>query len=548
MKIIKGEIRKRQILSVLIFALIQLVTLITPYIMGAIIDDYIPNRKKALIVIGIILFVTIPLISVLLQTGYNYFIIKYVRKKGNELTLQIMERLVYKEKAYFDRENSLELLSYSSKEAVGYINFYLADLSKFYVSIIIAAIIFVILCFIDPILGVIQLLYLPFAIFPVRKIMGTVSREVQTVVQRNAVINQIKGDVFKAIEFIKLCRLEQKKLAEVDRENESINKVWSKISVLDSLSGIWTSGFSKELFTGITFAAGALLIMTADKLQVGQMISVLSYCALYYTHVNFVLMTAVDKKKKDSEYSSVFSYLELVGEREKEGEKAEFELNDRIEFRDCHFSYNGTEPILNGLSLEFQKGRWTGIVGASGGGKSTMLDIIMKLYNVSDGEVYIDGIDINAVNCFSIRDRVTKITQDIFLFPGTIESNLKLMRPNITDTDIREALNFACLGDYVNSLPDGIRTDVGEAGKLMSGGERQRLSIAMGLLRNNKVLLLDEVTSSLDPQIEARLAENFHSLMDKGYTIISISHKIDFLKYADTVYEIKDGKAQLKQA
>ena len=121
------------------------------------------------------------------------------------------------------------------------------------------------------------------------------------------------------------------------------------------------------------------------------------------------------------------------------------------------------------------------------------------------------------------------------------------MREGITEEEIWEALRFACLDDYVRELPQGIRTDVGEAGKLMSGGERQRLSIAMGLLRGNKILLLDEITSNLDLSLEERLADHFQELVQNGYTIISISHRLSFLKYAQDVYEMREGKAQLQR-
>lgn len=547
MKLMTKDIRQRRLASIAVFASIQALTLVSPYLMGAIIDDYIPGRKTGKIAAGILFFVLIPFATILLQTLYNYFTIKYVRQKGNEYALQIMERLVYKEKSYFDRENSLELLSYASKETVGYINFYVAELSQYYVSILIAAIVFGILCFLHPALGGLQLLYLPLAYFPVRLIMRNVDREIQSVVAENAKINQVKGDIFQAIEFIKLSRLEKRKLEEVNQKNQSVNGIWGKISALDTLCGIWTSGFATVLFTGLTFGAGAMLILFGESgLQVGQLVSVISYCGIFYAKVNFILQTVVDKKKKENEYRKVFAYLELEGEREKEKGKKPFELAEKIQFRNCTFGYNETENILQGLTIPLEKGKWTGIVGASGSGKSTMFDIIMKLYNVPDGEVYVDDLDINQIDCFSIRDRITKISQEVFLFPGTLEDNLKLVRPDATEEDIRRALDFACLSEYVSTLPEGIRTDVGEAGKLMSGGEKQRLSIAMGILRGNKVLLLDEVSSNLDPKVEDILAEHFHSLAEQGYTIISISHRMEFLKYADAVYEIKKGQAAEK--
>ena len=137
----KYKIKKQQIIATIFFTLIQLITLIAPFVMGLIIDEYIPNKNLYGIIFGIIVFILIPFFSVALQTLYNYFLIKYVRKKGNEMSIDIMKNLVYKENQFFDQENSLELLSYSSKEAVSYINFYISDLSKFYVYIIISIII-----------------------------------------------------------------------------------------------------------------------------------------------------------------------------------------------------------------------------------------------------------------------------------------------------------------------------------------------------------------------------------------------------------------------
>ena len=204
--------------------------------------------------------------------------------------------------------------------------------------------------------------------------------------------------------------------------------------------------------------------------------------------------------------------------------------------------YNDETIALKNINLTIQKGKWTGIIGKSGSGKSTLLDLITKLYRVSDGEILVDGIDINKIDTFSIREKVTKVTQDIVLFPGTIEDNMKLINAKITEKEIIEVLDFVELNDYINSLPKGIKTDVGEAGKLMSGGEKQRLSIAMGLIRGNKILLLDEVTSALDIKTEEKIVDNLKKLVNEGYTIVSISHKLEFLKYADIIYTISDGE------
>ena len=540
---IKKDIKKYQIVSICLYLLVQLLSLITPLIMGLVIDEYIPNKENNKIIFGVILFVSIPLISVSLQSLYNYLIIKFGRKKGNDIAIEIMRKMIYQDNSYFDKENSLELLSYSSKEAVGFVNFYINDMSKLYVNVIISVVIFVVLLFLNPYLALIQLLYIPLTIFPVKKMMKNIELEVTQIVTKNAEINQTKGDVFKSIEFIKLNRLEEKKLEEVKNKNNFINKIWGKVAALDTTSGIWSSGFVTVLFTGITFIIGALfIVLETSDLKIGELVSIITYCGLLYSNVNVIIQSNINKKKKDAEYSKLFSYLELNGEIEENTNKKEFKLHNSIDFIDCNFKYNDETIALKNINLTIQKGKWTGIIGKSGSGKSTLLDLITKLYRVSDSEILVDGIDINKIDTFSIREKVTKVTQDIVLFPGTIEDNMKLINSKITEKEIIEVLDFVELNDYINSLPKGIKTDVGEAGKLMSGGEKQRLSIAMGLIRGNKILLLDEVTSALDIKTEEKIVDNLKKLVNEGYTIVSISHKLEFLKYADIIYTISDGE------
>ncbi len=542
MKIIDRDIRLRQIFSMVIYAVVQCISLISPYLMGKIIDVYIPEKNTAAVCFGIVLFAAIPFVSILLQTLYNYFTIKYVRKKGNEYALKIMERLMYKEFMFYNGENSLELLSYTSKEMVGYINFYIIEVGQYYVRILISFITLLILCRVNVFLAAVQLLYMPFVIFPARKMTKSVEKAVESVVSKNASINQIKGDIFKCIEYIKLYRLESSKLKEVEEKNEGINSVWGRIAALDTLGGIWADGFVTVLFTGITFGLGAILTIN-HSLQLGELVSAISYCGLFYASVNAAMRTTISQKKQETEYSKVLSYLEMEGEREANLSKKKFRLDEKIEFRHCNFAYEEGTPVLDDLSVCFNRGTWVGIIGASGQGKSTIFDLVTKLYPVSDGMLYVDSTDINSIDAFSIRDNITKITQNVYLFPGTIEYNLRLVNPDVSQEEIRWALKTACLSDYIDSLPQGLATDVGEAGKLMSGGERQRLSIAIGLLRKNRILLLDEVTSNLDQNLEKAIAKNLKSLVDEGYTIISISHKYDFLQYADAVYEIKNGSA-----
>lgn len=540
-KIAVNEIKKWGILSLLIFTLTQILTLITPLIMKRVIDDYIPNRNISSIIIGITLFVTVPLLYIGSQILFNYFSIKFARNKGNEIGIQILENLVHQDMNFFDNNNSIELLTYSSKEATSYVYFYISELPRYYAYIAMSVIIFLILMFYSWPVALLQLLFIPFSIIPLKKVSNNLQRDIELVVESNAKIAQIKSDIFKGIELIKSLRLENKKIYEVRSQNNKIVKVWGRISALDSSTGIWVSGFLTMLFTGLTFGLGTIIALTNEGVMtVGILVSILAYISMFYSYFEMIINTKLNQDKQEAEYQKVFEYLELKGEREANQNKKSVVPKDVIRFKDVEFSYaTQDKQILRNFNLDLPIGKWSGICGKSGSGKSTIFNLILGLYTVDSGEILFDTNSINEISSFSIRDAITKVSQDIFLFPGTIKENLLLANPSASDKDIEEAVKFACLDDYISGLPEGLDTDVGEAGKLMSGGEKQRLSLAQGILRRNKILLLDEITSNVDAKSEQKIKENIKRLVDEeGYTIISISHNEAFHEYADVTYNM----------
>ena len=200
----KYKLTKYMVYSSIIYVVISIISLISPYIMGLIIDVYIPNRSINGLIFGTILFVLLPFFSVGLSLLYNYVMIKIVRNKGNELSIDIMSKLVYQNYSYFDDENSLELLSYVSKEIVRYLNFYIIELPKYYINILICLIIVIFVSFMNPIIGALQILYLPLTLLPMKKIMHSTENEISIVVENNAKMNQIKGEILSRLNSLKL--------------------------------------------------------------------------------------------------------------------------------------------------------------------------------------------------------------------------------------------------------------------------------------------------------------------------------------------------------
>jgi len=215
--------------------------------------------------------------------------------------------------------------------------------------------------------------------------------------------------------------------------------------------------------------------------------------------------------------------------------------NGEVEFDNVQFKYRDREPVLNGLTLNVKAGEMIGIAGTTGAGKSTLIKLLLRLYDVNEGAIRIDGVDIRKLAQHDLRRQIALVSQDVFLFHGTIRENIAYPGVDVTDQQVEEASRHAQFHDFVTSLPGGYDTIVGERGIKLSGGQRQRLSIARALLKNAPILVLDEATSSVDTETERMIQQNLEELT-AGRTALVIAHRLSTIRRADRIIVIKDGR------
>ena len=213
----------------------------------------------------------------------------------------------------------------------------------------------------------------------------------------------------------------------------------------------------------------------------------------------------------------------------------------RLRFEDVGFAYGTGAPALSDVSIEARPGRTVALVGPSGGGKSTLLNLAPRFYDVSAGRVTIDGQDVRDVTLASLRDHIGLVTQEPFLFDDTIRANIAYSRPDASDADVETAARAAAAHGFISELPDGYLTAVGEAGTRLSGGQRQRIAIARAFLKDAPILLLDEATSALDTESEAQVQVALDRLM-AGRTVVMIAHRLSTVRNADRIYVIDAGR------
>ena len=215
-------------------------------------------------------------------------------------------------------------------------------------------------------------------------------------------------------------------------------------------------------------------------------------------------------------------------------------FRERIEFRDVRFAYEEREVIC-GISFTVEKGQTVALVGPSGGGKSTISDLIPRFYDVTAGEIRIDGRDIRQYDLHSLRERMGIVAQDTVLFNDTIDNNIRLGKSEATREEVMDAARIANAEQFIAETPYGLETNIGDRGAKLSGGQRQRLSIARAVLKNPEILILDEATSALDTESEKLVQEALNTLLE-GRTSIVIAHRLSTIRNADKIIVIEQGR------
>ncbi len=216
-------------------------------------------------------------------------------------------------------------------------------------------------------------------------------------------------------------------------------------------------------------------------------------------------------------------------------------LNKKIEISNLDFEYVKNFPVLNDISIEINKGQTTAIVGSTGSGKSTLIKLILRLYDSTSGEIKFDGKNIRDLELDSLRNKIGLVSQDIFLFEGTVFENIAYGNLDAKDEEVWEAAKLSESDKFINLLPNKENTIVGERGQKLSGGQRQRISIARAILKNPEILILDEATSAVDNETEAAIQRSINTLKE-GRTIIAIAHRLSTIRNAEIIYVLEEGK------
>ena len=395
------------------------------------------------------------------------------------------------------------------------------------------------------ILAIVSILLVPLLIFPTR-LVGKKRWEIADATQRqrdksNQILNEtlsVSGQLL-----VKLFTNEKREY----EAYESINRETMRLHIKERLMGLW---FWRTLHVlrGIVpiliyVAAGVVMFKLGGKdLTVGDVTVIVSLVNRLHHPVDQLLNIQVDVIRSMALFTRIFEYFDLKPDvvDPKNGHNPETVSGD-VAFNEVAFSYTEEKELLRHITFRADAGKTIAIVGASGSGKSTLVNLIPRLYDVQEGAVTLDGVDLRKWDLTALRRQVAAVTQETYLFNDTIRANLLYAKHDATDEELEQACKDANIHDFIMTLPQGYDTEVGNRGFKLSGGEKQRISIARAILKNPKVLILDEATSSLDSISENLIQEAIEPLL-KGRTSIVIAHRLTTVLAADEILVMKNGQ------
>lgn len=360
--------------------------------------------------------------------------------------------------------------------------------------------------------------------------------------KKNEKVSGFVSELVRGVRDIKMLNAEESFMKEFNRQVVDLNQQRYFMGTTDRTYNFFRNCFVDFGDTGMIFLL-VFLIMN-QQLEVASALVIHNYMNRVTSIVNWASMLIEKVKDFNLSSSRIFAIIHSSEySKEKFGKKHLDRIEGDFEFKDVSFQYDDGKTVLDKISFKVKANETVAFVGKSGAGKSTIFNLLCKMYDVREGNITIDGIDIRDLDRETIRGNITIISQNPYIFNLTVRENLKLVKEDLTDAEMIEACKMACLHDFIMELPDGYDTIVGEGGISLSGGQRQRLAIARAFVQKTEIILFDEATSALDNETQASIQEAIDN-MRKDYTILIIAHRLSTVINSDKILFLNNGKIE----
>jgi ATP-binding cassette, subfamily B, bacterial MsbA len=531
---------RRYALAGVLMAVTAVCTALTAYLIGSVVNTaYVERNFRGIVVLSAAI---IAIFAVKGVASYGHAVI--LARIGNRIVAENQRRLFAKllseNLGFFADRHSSEFIARLNTGAVAAsqaINLLIAAIGRDLLSLIGLVAIMAIQ---DPVLSLVGLVVVPPAFFFLRKLIRRTRTVAYSQFLGGARILETVQETLQGIRIVKAFTLEDEMRARIARDIAAVEDTSNKMARVANRSSPLM-----EMLGGIAIAiailySGYRVAMTGAS--PGEFVSFMAAFLLAYEPAKRLVRLNLDLNSALVGVRLLFDVIDSPPSEPADTERPALVLGDaRVEFRDVSFAYRPDETVIRNLSFAAEPGRITALVGSSGGGKSTILNLILRLHEAERGRILIDGQDIGTVSRQSLRRQIAYVGQDVFLFRSSIRDNIAFGRPDAGEAAVEAAAKAAFAHDFIMGFPQGYDTPVGEHGLQLSGGQRQRVAVARALIKDAPIILLDEATAALDSESERQVQQAIARLTE-GRTTIVVAHRLHTITHADRIHVIEDGR------
>lgn len=531
---------KRTYYFVLISAiLLSAFSTLTPYLLKITVDDYIKLKNFE----GMLFMILLMLGTLIMEVMFQFIFVFYANWLGQkvvkDLRNDLFQKIIHFKLAYFDKTAVGRLVTRAVNDIETIASIFSQGLFMIIADFLKMGLVISVMLLIDWRLSLIVFLVLPVLVYATRLFQKSMKNAFEDVRLQVANLNsfvQERNSGIKVVQLFHRERIEYKKFKAI---NELHKKAWLKTVWFNSIF-FPIAEISTSVTIGLLVWYGGFNLVSGGSISIGTVFLFIQMSQMLYRPLRQIADKFNQLQMGMVAAERIFTILETESQIMDQGILTEKQIKGRIKFEELRFSYIPGEEILHGISLTIEPGETIAIVGATGAGKSTIINLLSRFYEFDDGQIYIDDVSIREYELSQLRDHVAVVLQDVFLFADTIFNNITLFDENLGMDEVIKAAKEIGVHDFITSLPGGYSYNVKERGLMLSSGQRQLIAFLRAYISNPSILVLDEATSSIDTYSE-EIIQKATNTITKGKTSIIIAHRLATIKNADRIVVMDKG-------
>ena len=532
---------KRTYYFVLLTAiLLSIFSTLTPYLLKVTVDDYIRLKNYE----GMLLFIGLMLLALILEVVFQFLFVFYANWLGQKviknLRVKLFEKIIFFNMSYFDQTAVGRLVTRAVSDIETVASIFSQGLFMIIADLLKMVLVMVVMIYVDWRLTLIVFSILPIILYATRLFQKSMKKAFEEVRLQVANLNSFVQERLGGMKIVQIFYREKIEYDQFVSINEKHKKAWLKTVWFNSIF-FPVAEISSSVTIGLLVWYGGFNLISGGSISLGTIFLFIQMSQMLFRPLRQIADKFNTLQMGMVGADRIFKILETKSNIENYGTKNPGSLKGNITFNKLHFSYIQGEEVLHGISLDIKSGETVAIVGATGAGKSTIVNLLSRFYEYESGDITIDSISIKDFELSALRKHVAVVLQDVFLFADSLFNNITLFDPQINREDIAKAAKKIGVHEFIKSLPGGYEYNIKERGVMLSAGQRQLIAFLRAYITQPAILVLDEATSSVDSYTEDIIQKAIDTLT-QGKTSIIIAHRLATVKNADRIIVMDEGK------